>query len=74
MNIDFVPGVNVAKTNLYNWTFAISNSSLTISDPTKAVSRSFPIGNILYNQSGIFDKAANALLAACRPTARTART
>ena len=62
MSVDFGPGVNVSKTNLYNWTFAINNSSLTISDPTKASSRSFPFDRIIYNQSGIFNKTSNAPL------------
>ena len=60
--INVTPTIAVQKTNLYNWTFAFNNGNLDISNPSGNMKRSFPLDNILYNQTGIFDKNTNAPL------------
>lgn len=61
MNID-LSNVNVKKSNLYNWTFAINNGNLTISDPQNTISRTVPVNRVTYNKSGIYNKTTGAPL------------
>jgi len=61
MNID-LSNVNVKKSNLYNWTFAINNGNLAISDPQNTISRTVPVNRVTYNKSGIYNKTTGAPL------------
>lgn len=40
-----------------NWTFTVDKGAITISNGDKSIYRSFPPNNLVYNQTGIFDKA-----------------
>lgn len=51
---------NVTKKNLNDWTFTVDNGTITISNPDKSISRSFPHNNVIYNETMIFDKETNA--------------
>jgi hypothetical protein len=45
---------------LNDWTFTVDNGTITISNPDKSISRSFPHNNVIYNETMIFDKETNA--------------